>query len=63
MVISFGISVGISCGEKTMKVTPRSTSCDSCPQSLPPVSIHIDGFMIRFMFTSLKRMFVYELGL
>ena len=63
MAKSVGISVGTSCGEKTMKVTPRSTSCDSRPRSLPPKSIYIDGFIIGFMFTSLEEDVVYELGI
>jgi hypothetical protein len=53
MVRSIAISVGTSCGEKMMKVTPRSTSCDLRPWSLPPKLIDIDGIIIGFMFTSL----------
>jgi hypothetical protein len=53
MARSVGISVGTSCGDKTTRVMPRSTSCDLRPQSLPPESIYIDGLIIGFMFTSL----------
>ena len=45
-----------SCGDRTTRITPRSTSCDSHPRSLPPELIILMALLLGLCLPLYKRM-------